>query len=175
MKAYLANGLFSQADFLYNQLIAERLREEFPDLQLYVPQENEAINDKTAYANSVTISRGDDEYLLETSFMVAVIDGVAIDEGVSCEIGKYAGFDMAYQLFTGAQPRPIFALFTDIRQQGRDNMEKVHALVKDPVENQFPYRNLYVIGTIKDTDGKVVPNIEELIESIRKYISNKEE
>lgn len=171
MKAYLANGLFSQADFLYNMHIANILRTNFPDLSIYLPQENEAINDKTAYADSVTISRGDDEYLLDTNFMIAVIDGVAIDEGVACEIGKYAGFDMAYQLLTGETPRPIFALFTDIRQQGRDNMEKLHALSKDAVENQFPYRNLYVIGTIKDTDGKVVPNIEELVESIRKYIN----
>lgn len=173
MKAYLANGLFSEADFMYNRYIAEKLREEFPELQLYVPQENDSINDKQSYANSIMVSRGDDEPLLESVFMIAVIDGVEIDAGVSCEIGKFAGFDICHMLRTGERPRPIFALFTDIRQNGRDNMEKLHALTKDAVENQFPYRNLYVIGTIKDTDGKIVPNVAELIDAIRKYINSK--
>jgi nucleoside 2-deoxyribosyltransferase len=141
----------------------------FPELELYVPQENEALNDKTGYANSLTISRGDDEYLLDSQFLIAVIDGVEIDSGVACEIGKFAGFDINYQLRTGAKPRPIFALFTDIRQQGRDNMKKLHALSQDAVENQFPYRNLYVVGTIKDSGGSISPDLDSLIESIMKY------
>lgn len=173
MNSYLANGLFSTADYIYNSIIADRLRYEFEDLELYLPQENEAINDKTAYASSVMISRGDDDKLLTSDFLIAVIDGVEIDAGVACEIGKFSGFDICHQLRCGEKPRPIFALFTDIRQQGRDNMEKLHALSQDAVENQFPYRNLYVIGTIKDTDGNIVPDIDKLVESIRKYISTK--
>lgn len=169
MNAYLANSLFSEADLMYNNYLANKLREELGILKLYVPQENASINDKSSYANSIMISRGDDDYLLDSAFMVAVIDGATIDEGVACEIGKFAGFDMAYQLLRGQKPRPIFALFTDSRQNGRDNMEKLHALYKEAVENQFPYRNLYVIGTIKDTEGNISPNIEELINSIREY------
>lgn len=170
MRVYLANSLFSEADRVYNNYIASKLRQAFPDLELYLPQENLAINDKSSYANSVMISRGDDEELLISDFLVAVIDGVDIDSGVACEIGKYAGFDMATLIRAGMKPRPIFTLFTDSRQQGRDNMEKLHALSKDAVENQFPYRNLYVIGTIKDSGGKIIPDVDKLIESIRKYI-----
>lgn len=168
MKAYLANGLFSQADYLYNEIIYKRLSAEFPDLDIYLPQRNESLNDKTAYANSLTISRGDDEYLLESDFLIAVIDGVEIDSGVACEIGKFAGFDMNFELRTGEPPRPIFALFTDIRQNGRDNNAKLVALIDDAVENQFPYRNLYVIGTIKDSGGNINTSLDELVDSIRK-------
>jgi nucleoside 2-deoxyribosyltransferase len=172
MKAYLANSLFSQADAMYNAYIAEQLRIAFPDLELYVPQENEAINDKQAYANSLMIRRGDDKPLLLSDFLVAVIDGCEIDSGVACEIGKLAGYDMARHDLLGLPYRPIFALFTDVRQQGRDNRQKIEALIKNSVENQFPYRNLYVIGTIYNSNGDVVPNVAELIDAIRKYISS---
>lgn len=172
MRAYLANGLFSDADRAYNDYIASELRQAFYDLELYVPQENLAINDKNSYASSLMISRGDDDSLLISDFMVAVIDGTTIDEGVACEIGKYAGFDIPTLLRAGIKPRPIFALFTDTRQQGRDNMKKLHALSEDAVENQFPYRNLYVIGTIKDSGGSISPSVDKLVESIRKYIQS---
>jgi nucleoside 2-deoxyribosyltransferase len=173
MRSYLANSLFSLADQAFNKHLVYCLRSCFPELELYAPQENEAINDKTAYANSVMISRGDDEYLLDSDFMIAVIDGVEIDSGVACEIGKFAGFDINYQLRTGKNPRPIFALFTDCRQQGRDNMKKLHALSQDAVENQFPYRNLYVIGTIKDSGGCISSSIEQLVDNIGKYVETR--
>lgn len=169
MKCYLANGLFSQADFMYNEYIGKKLRDAFPDLELYIPQENEALNDKTGYANSIMISRGDDEELLTSDFMIAVIDGIEIDSGVACEIGKFAGFDINTLLRNGIKPRPIFALYTDIRQQGRNNPKKINALLNDPAENQFLYRNLYVIGTIKDSGGKVVHNVDTLLDVIKDY------
>jgi nucleoside 2-deoxyribosyltransferase len=172
MKSYLANGLFSTADVIYNSIIVDRLRYEFEDLELYAPQENEAINDKQAYANSLMIRKGDDSFLLQSDFLIAVIDGVEIDSGVACEIGKFAGYDMARNEILGTSYRPIFALFTDSRQQGRDNLQKINALIRNAVENQFPYRNLYVIGTVYESNGDVVPNIEELVSAIRKYISS---
>lgn len=172
MKAYLANGLFSQADFLYNHFLATQLRDNFPDLRLYLPQENLEINDKTQYANSIQISRGDDDKLLDADFLIAVIDGNGdIDSGVACEIGKFAGFDINFLLRTGTRTRPIFALYTDSRQQGRDNYTKVDALIRDSVENQFPYRNLYVIGTIKDSGGAVYDNVDALIQGIKTHIN----
>jgi hypothetical protein len=173
MKAYLANSLFSLADQAFNAHLASELRQAFPELELYCPQENEVINDKTSYANSRMISRGDDEHLLQCDFLIAVIDGVEIDSGVACEIGRLSGFDLCHQLRCGEKPRPIFALFTDCRQQGRDNMKKLHALSQDAVENQFPYRNLYVIGTIKDSGGCVSSSIEQIVDNIGKYIKSR--
>jgi len=159
MKAYLANGLFSMGDRLLNELIASQVRKELQGIDLYVPQENAAINDKTGYADAMTIAKADMGRLEESDFLIAVIDGVEIDSGVAAEIGAF------YMM-----KKPIFALYTDIRQQGRDNERKIKALIDDGTENQFVYRNLFVIGLIKEGDGGIYPTIEELILGIKKHI-----
>ena len=83
--------MFGLGDRLVNELIAKELRELFNKhnltLDLYVPQENLAINDKNSYADSIMIADGDDAFLNESDFVIAVIDGVEIDSGVACEIG----------------------------------------------------------------------------------------
>lgn len=158
-KGYLANGLFGLGDRLVNELVAKAVRQAIPGVDLYVPQENAAINDKSAFANSEQIAAADINALKESDFLVAVIDGVEIDSGVAAEIGAFSMLN-----------RPIFALFTDSRQQGRDNQKKIDALQTDAVENQFVYRNLFVIGLIKQ-NGVISSSIEELTASIAPYIS----
>ena len=149
-KGYLANGLFGLGDRLVNELVAKEIRASLPGVDLYVPQENAAINDKMAYADSLLIASADIEALKESDFLVAVIDGVEIDSGVAAEIGAFSMLD-----------RPIYALYTDTRQQGRENTKKIEALIADGTENQFMYRNLFVIGLIKQ-NGVIVSSIEEL-------------
>lgn len=149
-KGYLANGLFGLGDRLVNELVAKAVRETLPNVDLYVPQENASINDKSAFANSEQIAAADITALKESDFLIAVIDGVEIDSGVAAEIGAFSMLN-----------RPIFALFTDSRQQGRDNQQKIDALLSDAVENQFVYRNLFVIGLIKQ-NGQIATTIEEL-------------
>lgn len=157
MKAYLANGLFSIGDRLVNELIAKEIRKDIKDIELYVPQENDAINDKNSYADSIAIAEADLDKLKESDFLIAVIDGVEIDSGVAAEIGAFFMTD-----------KPIFALYSDVRQQGRNNDKKINALIEDGTENQFMYRNLFVIGIIKKSGGGVYLNIEDLVEAIKK-------
>lgn len=156
MKAYLANGLFTMGDRLLNSLIASKIRKEIEEIDLYVPQENDEINNKSAYANAITIAKADMDKLRESDFLIAVIDGVEIDSGVAAEIGAFYMLD-----------NPIFALYTDIRQQGRDNDKKIQALIADSTENQFMYRNLFVIGLIKETKGGIYSTVEDLVEAIK--------
>ncbi len=157
MKAYLANGLFSLGDRLVNEKLAAAIREAIPGIELYVPQENDAINDKTAYADSLAIAQADLEMLQKSDVLVAVLDGVEIDSGVAAEIGAFAMLN-----------RPIIGVFTDVRQQGRDNMQKIEALVRDGIENQFIYRNLFVIGLIK-RKGIITSSIEEAVKAVQKF------
>ncbi|MGE7997588.1 nucleoside 2-deoxyribosyltransferase [Lysinibacillus sp. NPDC093190] len=157
MKAYLANGLFSLGDRLVNEQLAAAIREAVPGIELYVPQENDAINDKTSYADSLAIAQADLEMLQNSDVLVAVLDGVEIDSGVAAEIGAFAMLN-----------RPIVGVFTDVRQQGRDNMMKIEALVRDGIENQFVYRNLFVIGLIKRT-GVITTSIAEAVKAVEKY------
>lgn len=156
MKAYLANGLFSLGDRLVNEQLAVAIRDAISSIELYVPQENDAINDKTAYADSLAIAQADLEMLQKSDVLVAVLDGVEIDSGVAAEIGAFAMLD-----------RPIIGVFTDVRQQGRDNMQKIEALVRDGIENQFVYRNLFVVGLIK-RNGIITTSIDEAVKAIQK-------
>lgn len=157
MKAYLANGLFSLGDRLVNEQLAVAIRDAISSIELYVPQENDAINDKTAYADSLAIAQADLEMLRKSDVLVAVLDGVEIDSGVAAEIGAFAMLN-----------RPIIGVFTDVRQQGRDNMQKIEALVRDGIENQFVYRNLFVVGLIK-RNGIITTSIEEAVKAIQKF------
>ncbi|HIX43707.1 nucleoside 2-deoxyribosyltransferase [Kurthia sp. 3B1D] len=153
---YLANGLFSLGDRLVNEIIAKEVRQALPGVDLYVPQENGAINDKSAYADSAQIASADMDALMASDFLIAVIDGVEIDSGVAAEIGAFATLK-----------RPIFALLTDSRQQGRDNVKKIDALKQDATENQFIYRNLFVVGLIKQ-HGMIASSVEELVAALSK-------
>lgn len=155
-RGYLANGLFSLGDCLVNDIIAKEVRQALPGVELYVPQENAAINDKAAYADSAQIATADMTALMNSDFLIAVLDGVEIDSGVAAEIGAFATLE-----------RPIFGLLTDTRQQGRENTKKIEALKADATENQFIYRNLFVVGLIKQ-HGMIASSIEELIEALSK-------
>lgn len=157
-RAYLANALFCLGDRLVNDLLADALRSAIPSLELFVPQESAEINDKRNYADSIMIARHDSGELMRSDFLVAVLDGTEIDPGVACEIGKFTG--------TGG---PVFALFTDIRQTGRDHAGKLDALVADITENQFPYRNLYVVGEVKLSGGGVFADIASLVAAAAAY------
>lgn len=157
MKAYLANGLFSLGDRYVNEQLAKAIRQAIPGITLYVPQENDAINDKTAYADSTSIAEADLSMLQQSDVLIAVLDGVEIDSGVAAEIGAFSMLN-----------RPIVGLFTDVRQQGRDNEKKIHALIADGVENQFVYRNLFVVGLIKRY-GVIATSIEEAVKVVQSY------
>lgn len=150
IKGYLANGLFSLGDRMVNDLISKQVRKFFPKIDLYVPQENESINNKQSFASSIDISNADLEKLKECDFLIAVLDGVEIDSGVAAEIGYFAS--------TG---KPIFGIFTDVRQQGTDNIKKIESLQSESCENQFVYRNLFVIGLVKK-NGVIVESLSEL-------------
>ncbi len=156
-KAYFASPLFSEMELLYNEYLVKKIKELYPNLELYVPQEQMEINDKNAYANSVMIAKADTDALLASDILIAVIDGLSIDAGVASEIG------VAYQAGI-----PIIGLYTDSRQQGFDNQKKINAL-SELGESQFSYVNLYTVGLIK-LNGILVDSEEAMIEAIQTYL-----
>ncbi|WP_414838960.1 nucleoside 2-deoxyribosyltransferase [Carnobacterium sp. TMP28] len=155
-KAYFASPLFSEMELMYNQYLVRKIRELYPELELYVPQEQMEINDKSAYADSIMIAKMDTEQLVSSQLMIAVLDGVSIDVGVATEIG------VAYQAGI-----PIIGLYTDSRQQGATNQKKLDAL-QTIAESQFSYVNLYTVGIIK-SNGSIVNSTEDLLESMKSY------
>lgn len=156
-KLYYASPIFSEMEYTYNDFLVKKIREEYPDLTVYSPQEQGEINDKESYADSIAIAKYDTEALLSSDIMIAVLDGVTIDAGVASEIG------VAYQAGI-----PIIGLFTDSRQQGATNKQKLEALQRT-AESQFAYVNLYTVGLIK-MNGQVYNTSKEMIQAIQSYL-----
>lgn len=154
---YFAAPLFSESERHYNTYLVEALRQQFPQITFYLPQEQEAINDKNQYADSKQIAQYDTKALLTSDLLIALLDGPTIDVGVASEIG------VAYQAKI-----PIIGLFTDSRQQGSSNAKKIKAL-EEIAESQFPYANLYTIGLIK-LNGSIVNNKEDLLSALYNYL-----
>jgi nucleoside 2-deoxyribosyltransferase len=157
MNIYFAGPMFAKSDLLYNEMLVKKIRELSPEITVYLPQENEAINDKTAYADSQMIALADTEKVLESDLMIALLDGPTIDAGVASEIG------VAY-----ARNIPVLGLYTDTRQQGRTHPKKLAAL-QELAENQFHYLNLYTVGLIK-LNGNIFDSEETLFEEINQRL-----
>lgn len=157
-KAYYAAPLFSEMELQYNRYLTDLIKKEFSDLDIYIPQDQGDINDKNAYADSIMIAKYDTDALLASDIMIAVLDGATIDVGVATEIG------VAYQAGI-----PVIGLYTDSRQQGATNPQKLEAL-QTIAESQFSYANLYTIGIIK-TNGVVVSNSADLLKEIHHYLN----
>lgn len=148
---YLAAPLFSEAEQMFNQCLADDLRR--IGYQVYNPQEADDINDKSSYADSVMIAQYDTKELLRSDILVAVLDGQTIDPGVAAEVGIAYYADM-----------PIYGIYTDPRQRGYDNQAKLQAL-SEVAECQFSYVNLFVVGLIKQ-QGDVYNSSNELVHSL---------
>lgn len=158
MNIYFAAPLFAKSDLLYNAEIVNQIRATYPQVTIYLPQENAAINDKSAYADSTMIAQADTEKVLESDLMIALLDGLTIDPGVASEIG------VAY-----AKGIPVLGLYTDSRQQGAENQQKLSAL-KTVAENQFHYLNLYTVGLIK-LNGEIYSSEAALLAGLTNYLS----
>jgi len=147
-KIYLANALFSESDIMYNEILYKNLVD--LGFEVYAPQKNMTINDKSKSADSIMIFDGDTEKLEWADIIVAVLDGPVIDPGVAAEIGYMA-----------AKQKTILGLFTDSRECSKTlNTGKIE-LLNRTLESQFPYANLYVVGAVKKY-GKVFTSQKSL-------------
>lgn len=155
---YFASPLFTEMELAFNQSLAQFIHESLPELTVYLPQEQVAINDKTAYADAKMIAQYDTDQLLKSDLVLAVLDGQVIDPGVASEIG------VAYQAKI-----PIIGLYTDSRQQGGDHPQKIEAL-QEIGESQFAYVNLYTIGLIK-LNGCLVNQSKDVPAAIRRQLN----
>ena len=163
MKAYLAGGIFCYGDLLRNTEWAAKLREAFPDMDLYSPVENTDINGaegKKKFAGSKEIATGDNIRLDNTDILIACIDGDVLPSGTCAEIGKF------HEKIARGDNKYIVGICTDTRQ-----CYLTHSDAKDAGgaaslgEQQYSYQNLYVTGLIKEY-GVLVSNIDDAIDAI---------
>lgn len=165
MKIYLAGGVFFYGDYLRNIEWANKIREAFPDVDLYSPVENTEINGvegKKKFAGSQEIANGDNIRLDNTDVLIACIDGDTIPAGTSAEIGKF------HEKIARGDNKYIIGICTDTRQ-----CYNTHSDAKDKGgaaslgEQQYSYQNLYVTGLIKQA-GILVYSIEEVIDELKR-------
>jgi len=155
---YFGGALFSEMEQMYNAYVVKQIREKYGDkVNVYLPQENDSINDKSGFADSKAIAEGDNEYLEKTDILIAVLDGVNPDSGLSAELGYFYSMN-----------KPIIGLYTDSRQGTHGNQEKIEAL-DEIAESQFSYINLYTVGLVKKR-GEIVRTVDELVETLEKYL-----
>ena len=165
--AYLAGPIFTYGDLLRNTEWAAKLREAFPEMDLYSPVENTAINGvegKKKFADSQMIANADNERLDNTDILIACIDGDVLPSGTCAEIGKF------HEKIARGENKFIVGICTDNRQ-----CHLTHSLEKDKGgaeslgEQQYSYQNLYVTGLIKDA-GVLVSNIDDVIKVMRIWL-----
>lgn len=155
MKAYLATHFFNEAGLAHTATLAKRIRDAC-SLDLYVPQENMEINDKSKEGiTAIDIAKGDNARLDQAEILIVSLDGVEIDSGVSCEIGRFSAKCEQY-IDRAANSRPIIiGLYTDMRRDGDG-------------DNHY-YINLYTKGIV-ELYGKIVHSTDEVVAAIQQYI-----
>lgn len=159
-KIYFAAPLFSEADKMFNAHVYSRLREVLDmwggyDIEIYFPQDNKSINDKNAYASAQDITNADYNELSESDIFIALLDGE--DSGVALEAG------IAYE-----RGIPMFGLWTDARQLGGDNQQKLDA-IKNIGQNQFMYINLMLSGLFLNRNG-LYGNVSDFVSAICAHV-----
>ena len=200
IQVYLAGSMFCEADRMYNALLAQKIRERVGEhIDLYVPQENLSINDKTKCANSHDIFWGDYNRLQRCDIFIARIDGDIPPSGTSAEIGimsqrrqdwekEFNRFQAnhhlefnrkmsekeiyMYKKNEGFEPM-ILGLCTDSRNPKRTYLEAKNELMKnEDYESQYCYFNLFTLGCIK-VNGELATSIDELVNKLEVAVNER--
>ena len=165
--AYLAGPIFTYGDLLRNTEWAAKLREAFPEMDLYSPVENTDINGvegKKKFADSQMVATADNARLDKTDILIACIDGDVLPSGTCAEIGKL------HEKIMRGDDKFIVGICTDNRQCFLTHSEEKDRGGAEALgEQQYSYQNIYVTGLIKDV-GVLVANIEDVIKTMRIWL-----
>ena len=146
---------------------AAKLREAFPEMDLYSPVENTDINGvegKKKFADSQMVATADNARLDKTDILIACIDGDVLPSGTCAEIGKF------HEKIMRGDDKFIVGICTDNRQCFLTHSEEKDRGGAEALgEQQYSYQNIYVTGLIKDV-GVLVSNIEDVIKTMRIWL-----
>ena len=160
--------MFCEADRMYNAFLAKKIRERLgEDIDLYVPQENKSINDKTKCADSHDIFWGDYNRLQKCDIFIARIDGDIPPSGTSAEIGIMSQRRQYWEQNKTAEfPPMILGLCTDSRNPKRTYLDAKNELMKnEDYESQYCYFNLFTLGCIK-VNGELATSVDDLVDKL---------
>lgn len=170
IRIYLASQIFAECWRDFNEKLAKRIEEEFPDIELYVPQRNKSINDKTKCASAEDIAKGDFTNNLDhDDIVVAVVDGDTPGIGTTLEIGYFARMCQEEIDRYGFTRKRIISLYTDSRECSKTYLEAKNEKLKEFAECQYAYLNLLLVGALKRY-GTMCNSIDEVIDQLKVII-----
>ena len=174
MKIYLAAPIFSESDRLYNEILATKIEKALPNVELYVPQRNKSINDKTKCATAEDITKGDfDNNLDHADIVIARVDGDVPPIGTTLEIGYFCRRCQEDIDKYGKTNKRIFALYTDSREPSQTVNDAKIDMLHEFAESQFSYINLLLVGALKRY-GEMYSKIDPLVSAVKVYVTNLE-
>ena len=170
VKVYIASQIFAECWRDYNLRLYTRIKEEFPWLDIYLPQLNESINDKTKCAGGLEIATGDlTNNLDKDDIVIAVVDGDTPGIGTTVECGYFARRCQEEIERQGYTNKKIISLYTDSRECQHTVMPAKIDKLNEFAENQFSYINLLLVGVLKRY-GVMCHTIEEVVEALREAL-----
>lgn len=175
IRVYLASQIFAECWRDYNEKLANAIEEKFPDIDLYVPQRNKAINDKTKCATAEQITYGDFTSNLDIDdIVVAVVDGDAPGIGTTLECGYFSRICQEEIEKTGSTKKKIISLYTDSRECSKTYLPAKNEMLKEMAECQYAYLNLLLVGALKRY-GVMCSTIDQVLVELEKAIKAYEE
>lgn len=151
--------------------MAKRIEEAFPEIELYVPQRNKSINDKTKCASAEDICAGDFTNNLDhDDIVVAIVDGDTPGIGTTVEIGYFSRICQEEIAKFGRTKKKIIALYTDSRECSHTFLEAKNEKLKEFAECQYAYLNLLLVGCLKRY-GVMCRTIDEVIVELGKALA----
>lgn len=167
MTGYFASHFFNDAVYRWTEDFA-RYIEQQTGISLYVPQRNDAINNKKGRDETITdieIAKQDLKWLQKSNILIASLDGLTIDDGVAGEIMAFAtmkDYEQKYHI-ADARPRLLIGVITDMRWHGTGEYKL--------------YRNQMVTGVVRSL-GHLVEGYagmddyrEETVKWIRQFLA----
>lgn len=174
IRVYLASQIFAECWRDYNEKLADAITEAYPNIELYVPQRNKSINDKTKCATAEQITYGDFTNNLDhDDVVVAVVDGDTPGIGTTLEIGYFSRMCQEEITRQGYTNKRIISLYTDSRECSNTFLPAKNEMLHEFAESQYAYLNLLLVGALKRY-GVMCRSIDEVIVELGKYIEEKE-
>lgn len=153
MKIYLGGPMFTYAEVYNNLRLAKKLR--LVGFEVYCPNENDSINDKTRTdITAEKIYKADIEILEESNVFLCQ---VAEDSGTMWEAGY---MDCLSRYVNSNKYMGAIGLATDIRLKTLPDPEK------SGIDNQSMYINQFIVGGLKLSLG-VCTDEDELINKLK--------
>lgn len=171
MKFYLASQIFAEGWRDYNDRVVNAIKAAYPDIDIYVPQHNKAINDKTKCATAEQITYGDfTQNLDHDDVVIAIVDGDTPGIGTTLEVGYFSRICQEEIERQGYTNKKIISLYTDSRECSNTFLDAKNEMLKKFAECQYSYLNLLLVGALKRY-GVMCRTIEQVVEEVGKILN----